>query len=212
MGMLSIVWAGLAIFSGALLYLSLSPKHRAIVVSRLSRTRNTILWHGKESYGPSDPSLGAQKAVGQTSDGYASSFPPSRRHVLPSITATLPIEQRQAFGKRENHSQTLQDSLIGWEEDYRSCDESKLVASGFSVQEIKALGGFPDYSILSGVPHPEPYDGFDISRALPRPYRPFRWPYYQTMCKYTVRRTPLDQGTYAYILHSLVETRTKLVD
>jgi hypothetical protein len=41
--------------------------------------------------------------------------------------------------------------------------------------------GFPDYAALTGVPAPDPYVGFDIKRAIPRPYRPFRWKYHQTM-------------------------------
>ena len=52
------------------------------------------------------------------------------------------------------------------------------------MDEIKALGDFPDYEALSGVPLPEPYKEFDIKTALPRPYRPFRWQYHQTMCEY----------------------------
>lgn len=51
----------------------------------------------------------------------------------------------------------------------------------FSTEEIKALGEFPDYATLSGVPLPRPYHEFDIKKALPRPYRPFRWNYHQTM-------------------------------
>jgi len=49
--------------------------------------------------------------------------------------------------------------------------------------EIAAYGDFPDYASLSGVPLPSEYKGFDITKALPRPYRPFRWVYHQTMCK-----------------------------
>ncbi|GLB35130.1 putative IMP dehydrogenase / GMP reductase domain containing protein [Lyophyllum shimeji] len=39
----------------------------------------------------------------------------------------------------------------------------------------------PDYSKLSGVPHPSPLRDFDIDKAKPRPYRPFRWEYHQHM-------------------------------
>lgn len=55
--------------------------------------------------------------------------------------------------------------------------------TGFSTGDIEALGRFPDYSILSGVPHPKPCPEFDINTACFRPYRPFRWAYHQTMCK-----------------------------
>ncbi|KAF8242653.1 hypothetical protein K440DRAFT_106500 [Wilcoxina mikolae CBS 423.85] len=50
-----------------------------------------------------------------------------------------------------------------------------------SKQEIAIYGDFPDYATLSGVPLPKPYTEFDIVKALPRPYRPFRWAYHQTM-------------------------------
>ncbi|KAH7914672.1 hypothetical protein BJ138DRAFT_999554 [Hygrophoropsis aurantiaca] len=39
----------------------------------------------------------------------------------------------------------------------------------------------PDYAQLSGFPAPRPIPNFDITNAKPRPYRPFRWEYHQTM-------------------------------
>lgn len=56
-------------------------------------------------------------------------------------------------------------------------------ATEFSNHEIKALGDFPDYAALSGVPLPKAYPEFDINKAKPKPYRPFRWVYHQTMCE-----------------------------
>lgn len=50
-----------------------------------------------------------------------------------------------------------------------------------SNKEIEAYGDFPDYAMLSGVRLPDPYPEFNIEKALPRPYRPFRWNYHQTM-------------------------------
>ncbi|KAF9481762.1 hypothetical protein BDN70DRAFT_854514 [Pholiota conissans] len=38
-----------------------------------------------------------------------------------------------------------------------------------------------DYFELCGVARPKPLPDFDIAKARPRPYRPFRWPYHQTM-------------------------------
>ena len=40
---------------------------------------------------------------------------------------------------------------------------------------------FPDYFALSGVPPPKPLINFDVDKAKPRPYRPFRWNYVQNM-------------------------------
>ncbi|KAL0577898.1 hypothetical protein V5O48_004093 [Marasmius crinis-equi] len=38
-----------------------------------------------------------------------------------------------------------------------------------------------DYFQLTGVPPPTPLPNFDINKAKPRPYRPFRWEYHQNM-------------------------------
>ncbi|KAK6336150.1 hypothetical protein TWF696_001716 [Orbilia brochopaga] len=51
----------------------------------------------------------------------------------------------------------------------------------YTPAEIAALGRFPDYAALTGVPLPDPYLSFNIATARPRPYRPFRWAYHQTM-------------------------------
>ena len=64
--------------------------------------------------------------------------------------------------------------------------ESPVYPDGFrprTLEERKKLGWYPDYAELSGVPWPKPYLDFDPEKALPRPYRPFRWPYHQTMGK-----------------------------
>ncbi|EPS44574.1 hypothetical protein H072_1437 [Dactylellina haptotyla CBS 200.50] len=51
----------------------------------------------------------------------------------------------------------------------------------YTPAEIASLGRFPDYAALTGVPLPKPYHEFNIATAKPRPYRPFRWAYHQTM-------------------------------
>lgn len=57
----------------------------------------------------------------------------------------------------------------------------ELPVTDRTPEQIAAYGDFPDYASLSGVRQPVPYTGFDIAQALPRPYRPFRWEYKQTM-------------------------------
>lgn len=59
---------------------------------------------------------------------------------------------------------------------------STYTPTGFSLAEVEALGDFPDYAELSGVPLPTAYEDCVVEKALPRPYRPFRWLYRQTMC------------------------------
>ncbi|KAF3091961.1 hypothetical protein TWF569_001747 [Orbilia oligospora] len=51
----------------------------------------------------------------------------------------------------------------------------------YTLAQITYMGPFPCYGTLTGVPLPEPYHAFDIKTAKPRPYRPFRWAYHQTM-------------------------------
>ncbi|KAF3940015.1 hypothetical protein ABW19_dt0204581 [Dactylella cylindrospora] len=51
----------------------------------------------------------------------------------------------------------------------------------YTPAEIASFGDFPDYASLTGVPLPDPYPEFNIATAKPRPYRPFRWAYHQTM-------------------------------
>lgn len=62
---------------------------------------------------------------------------------------------------------------------------SGWVAHNLERQRQKLCGEeFPDYFKLSGVPLPEPLVNFSVNEAKPRPYRPFRWPYHQTMCEF----------------------------
>lgn len=74
--------------------------------------------------------------------------------------------------------------MVPYEAHYLEVDGSKYTPTGFSAAEIRALGDFPNYAELSGVPLPEPYHQFDLAKARPRPYRPFRWAYHQTMCAF----------------------------
>lgn len=101
-------------------------------------------------------------------------LPPQRRHALAAIG--LPY--------KEISEDQVRQRILPMLEDYRACQEERYTPTGFSVADVKALGDFPDYATLSDVPLPEAYDGFDIEKALPRPYRPFRWSYHQTMCMF----------------------------
>jgi hypothetical protein len=67
-----------------------------------------------------------------------------------------------------------------------------LLACSFSSKQVRSVrvkgidptlisSEFPDYAALSGVPLPKPLNNFDIDKAKPRPYRPFRWKYIQNM-------------------------------
>ena len=119
---------------------------------------------------------------------YKDVFPPSRRGSLANITTALPPPlKRQASGQTPSSptptiSSKPTTNIVGLSTPLEACTTPTYTPTEFSNEEIKALGDFPDYAELSGVPLPKPYFAFDINQALPRPYRPFRWAYHQTMC------------------------------
>ncbi|RSL76974.1 hypothetical protein CEP51_009484 [Fusarium floridanum] len=118
------------------------------------------------------PSSPPPEPVKRTAEvDYTKVFPPSQRYVLPEISS--------AFSS--NNVDLSVKPLLRLDEDYRHASPSKYNFTGFSVKEIKQLGDFPDYAKLSGVPLPTPLKNFNVKTALPRPYRPFRWAYHQTM-------------------------------
>lgn len=104
---------------------------------------------------------------------YTKVFPPSQRYLLSDISSTFSSSNVDLSVK----------PLLRLDEDYRHASPTKYNFTGFSIREIKQLGDFPDYAKLSGVPLPTPLKSFNVKTALPRPYRPFRWAYHQTMCK-----------------------------
>lgn len=113
---------------------------------------------------------------------YRDTLPPSRRLALkaaaPDIFPGLQEmseEQLQTEGRKR---------AIPFDVPFDQVHPKALSPTGISVEEIKALGDFPDYATLSGIPLPQPYKEFEISKAIPRPYRPIRWAYHQTMCKF----------------------------
>lgn len=126
-------------------------------------------WRSRSSRSPAGTKIGILDTK-SSQEAYVDVFPPSLRENLALIRPKIP--ETPKAGK-----------VLDLETDYRTASPERLVFSGFTVGEVKALGHFPDYATLSGVPLPEPLNNFNIDTALPRPYRPFRWAYHQTMCK-----------------------------
>ena len=144
----------IGLFVAVLTGLCLVTKHVKPILSRLARNP-------------------PQAIPPKTQKGYRDALPAQRRHVL----------DRTAKGVvREVDVQKISRHILSMTTNYQTCQEQRYTPTGFSVQEIRDLGDFPDYAKLSGLPNPQPYDEFDIDKALPRPYRPFRWAYHQTMC------------------------------
>ncbi len=117
---------------------------------------------------------------------YSNTFPPSRCFALPN--AGISTKLGTLSEKRAESSLDWTKHILPMETSYLNADPTMHTPCQFSIQDIKNLGDFPDYATLSGIPLPAPYPEFDIKKALPRPYRPFRWAYHQTMCMCLDRR------------------------
>lgn len=165
-------------------YLASSKTQRQTVINRLSfsskrrpsstRTPPRSLSPAKKERVPSDPNEVTYENV----------FPPSRRCALAELDSKTITSLKQS---REHLVQSPRDSRTACaplDQSYAGLAKNAYTPCEFSTEEIKALGDFPDYATLSGVPLPQPYHGFNLETALPRPYRPFRWAYHQTMCKF----------------------------
>jgi hypothetical protein len=177
---LYVLTLGIVFCLSTIIYLALSQKQRDVLFRRL-RLR------GRRASSATTPprSLSPEKKGPITVPSpieYVDTFPGSRREALAKVTEIM----NQANGGNTINLETekcmTSKMMMPFEASYMEVDGSKHTPTGFSIDEIKALGDFPDYAELSGVPLPESYPEFDIDKALPRPYRPFRWAYHQTMC------------------------------
>lgn len=113
---------------------------------------------------------------------YRDTFPPCRRSALADIIdEKFRVEGKSAQALSEIPHDTTK-CVPDKENVLAACNDNLFTPTGFTMEEVKALGDFPDYAALSGVPLPKAYPEFDINTAMPRPYRPIRWAYHQTMC------------------------------
>lgn len=116
---------------------------------------------------------------------YQDVFPPSGRESLVKVAQEWPEAQRPKLIARDVDDAEFKGRQVPFTANFTSCGPSTYTPTRLSTDEIKALGDFPDYAGLSGVPLPEAYKDFKIHQAIPRPYRPLRWAYHQTMCMLT---------------------------
>jgi hypothetical protein len=174
---INLAWLLITAFVASSAYFLLSQKgKRDIVLDRLHLSRRRV--SGAKTP-PRSLSPSKKEVQGLTEPNYVDTLPPSRRAALAALDVS---PSSTSSNQRPEERNDWSNNLVPMETSYLDAEDSMYMPCGFSVKEIKALGDFPDYSTLSGVPFPTPYTNFDIHKALPRPYRPFRWAYHQTMC------------------------------
>lgn len=175
---LYIIVSGIFLLS-SIVYLAINKRQQELVKKRLSihrrRTSGSIT-------PPQSISQDKKDLVKASEFPYKDTFPPNQRSTLAQIPGAAALA--------EESLDDLASEPAGWKSRCLPLTSSAFeatrptyTATGFSTDDIKALGDFPDYATLSGVPLPEAYPQFDIRKAMPRPYRPLRWAYHQTMCK-----------------------------
>lgn len=170
-------------------YFALNEKRRALILRRFGLDRQHRLpWAPPKSQSSAKQELPKKSALAAGQE-YKDTFPPCRRQALADLTDNrFSVGGKSGKGLSElphNTSKPLPHDTNVLAPQYKKYS----TPTGFTVEEIKALGNFPDYATLSGVSLPAPYTNFDIQTALARPYRPFRWEYHQTMCKCCIRLT-----------------------
>lgn len=180
-----LVAIGIVFLLSSTIALALNKRQRDSVLERLRI-------HRRRASGASTPprSLSPEKS-GDSKEplgpDYATVFPPSRRSVLPELAQTTPVSARKLLLAADPPAGFLSKNILPMTQSYDlETNVPKYTPTGFSTAEIKAMGDFPAYDILSGVPLPQAYTGFDHTKAIPRPYRPLRWAYHQTMCRISV--------------------------
>jgi hypothetical protein len=176
MNVATLTFVGVVFAISSVIYITLNPKRRNIVLDRLRFPR-------LKTNGALTPPRSVSPGKNATSQaGNDELFPPHRRESL----AELPSNAMKGPGKSAKELSQMPPDYSKLTPDKAVCNTDEFLnyttATGFTVEEIRRLGDFPDYATLSGIPLPNAYKEFDIKSALPRPYRPYRWPYFQTMC------------------------------
>ena len=174
---------GALFVASAVTILILDNKQRHVVLRRfdIRRRRATGSLTPPRSLSPGKHALPSNNAP--KGPDFSDVFPPNRRETL----CHLPPDAMHGPGKTANELSLLHPEYSKRVPSEEAWDFEKLAngvtATGFTLDEIKRLGDFPDYSALSGIPLPAEYVEFDITRAKARPFRPLRWAYHQTMCE-----------------------------
>ncbi|KIW02114.1 uncharacterized protein PV09_06605 [Verruconis gallopava] len=170
-----LILLGSAFAVSSALILLLSKKRREIVFRRLPIRRRV-----SSSAATPPRSLSPEKKPVTESD-YSDVYPPSRRFTLRTVAPHIAEKSPKPDGGIFSGTDEKKPLQAPLDVPFADWDPKTYTPTEFSKEEIEALGDFPDYATLSGVPLPEPYKEFVIEKSQPRPYRPFRWAYHQTM-------------------------------
>jgi len=177
-----ILGLGLMLLASSVAVLAINKHQRDAILQRFHFHRHRRF--SGASTPPRSLSISKESSASCTNVDYVTAFPPSRRCVLQELAENAVEVQSKIPAGVEPSPEFLVKNILPTTRAYCLDNETpKYTPTGFSTAEIKAMGDFPAYDILSGVPLPEPYENFDPAKALPRPYRPFRWAYHQTMCE-----------------------------
>ena len=183
---LLLVTAGLILSTISLLILN--SKHRKHIKDRLANLLGPITRDQKSADAKTPPRSTTPEKKPESFPTHEGTLPPSTRGNL-SKAATV-HSNRSKLDSGPLDEAELRKNLLPFDKSYKECGDSAYTPMGISVEEIEALGDFPDYSALSDVPLPQAYTNFDINKAIARPYRPFRWAYHQTMCTFSLPSLP----------------------
>jgi hypothetical protein len=170
---------GVGFLATSTLYLLFSKRNRNLVLERLRLRRR------RTSGAQTPPRLLSAKGepLDPADADYRDVYPPSRRLTLETVAPDhfkkIPKPKGGLFSSNEEKGRLS----VPFDTPLDEANPKAFTPCEFSVEDIRALGDFPNYEALSGVPLPQPYRDFDIKKAIPRPYRPFRWAYHQTMCQ-----------------------------
>ncbi|KAI9665149.1 MAG: hypothetical protein M1831_002159 [Alyxoria varia] len=190
----ALLFGGALFVAGSIITFVFKPKQALILLNRLGLRVNS----GAAGTPPRSLSPGRgkkEKALKESAShcktlnpDYSDILPPSCRDAFHDLYEELPTDLKNLYKDADNlvkgHYGTDPEKkpfYIPHDKPYQEWSDDLVLPTGITVREARLLGDFPNYAALSGVPLPEEYKNFDIDKALPRPYRPFRWAYHQTM-------------------------------
>ncbi|KAI9804437.1 MAG: hypothetical protein M1825_001336 [Sarcosagium campestre] len=158
---------GLALIALSIVYISLNQKQQETLLQYLHFNRRRSSASKIPTRSPS-PEKKDGKGSTLITD-YRDVFPPSRRSSLANVPA-FSTEQAKKLKITTPAPEQTKTAIAPLDTPLEDLNSPAFTPTEFSHEDIKALGDFPDYAQLSGVPLPQPWPEFDINKAIARPY------------------------------------------